>query len=195
MASRARQSHKHRYLQEHRLCLRGRTRGAEYGPRMGRLADYLRHEGLSFDPDGFMVADWIKYLREEKAWGPEDPMFPASDTSLDQAGRYSVRGLKRQNWRTAAPIRSIFRKAFAAAGIAYFHPHSFRKTLVAFGLSRCGTPEDFKAWSQNLGHDGVMTTFTSYCAVQVTRQAEIMRELAGREALRGAVTDDLLDEI
>jgi hypothetical protein len=25
-----------------------------------------------------------------------------------------------------------------------------------------GNPEEFKAWSQNLGHDGVLTTFSSY---------------------------------
>jgi len=26
----------------------------------------------------------------------------------------------------------------------------------------CLGPEEFKAWSQNLGHDNVLTTFTSY---------------------------------
>ena len=39
-------------------------------------------------------------------------------------------------------------------------------------------PEAFKAWSQNLGHDKVLTTFLSYGQVESPRQAEIIRGLA-----------------
>jgi hypothetical protein len=41
----------------------------------------------------------------------------------------------------------------------------------------CSGPEEFKAWSQNLGHDHVMTTFASHGQVASHRQAEIMRGL------------------
>jgi hypothetical protein len=34
------------------------------------------------------------------------------------------------------------------------------------------------AWSQNLGHEKVLTTFTSYGAVACGRQGEILRGLA-----------------
>ena len=40
------------------------------------------------------------------------------------------------------------------------------------------TPEQFKAWSQNLGHEKVLTTFLSYGEVACSRQGEIIRELA-----------------
>jgi hypothetical protein len=40
------------------------------------------------------------------------------------------------------------------------------------------TPKDFKVWSQNLGHDDVLTTFYSYGQVDSRRQAEIIRDLA-----------------
>jgi integrase/recombinase XerD len=50
--------------------------------------------------------------------------------------------------------------------------------LVHFGEERCKTPEEFKAWSQNLGHEKVLTTFLSYGAVGYQRQSEIMRGLA-----------------
>lgn len=33
-----------------------------------------------------------------------------------------------------------------------------------------------KAWSQNLGHDEVLTSLTSYGSVSVLRQAELIRE-------------------
>jgi hypothetical protein len=63
-------------------------------------------------------------------------------------------------------------------GLPYFHPHSFRKTLGILGEKICPTPEAFKAWSQNLGHSHVLTTFMNYGTVAQHRQDEIMSELA-----------------
>jgi hypothetical protein len=54
--------------------------------------------------------------------------------------------------------------------------------LVGLGEKRCRSPEEFKAWSQNMGHDGVLTTFTSYGEVSRERQARIIRSLADAEA-------------
>jgi len=45
------------------------------------------------------------------------------------------------------------------------------------GEKVCLTPEEFKSWSQNLGHEGVLTTFYSYGEVQPRRQAEIIQQL------------------
>jgi len=50
-------------------------------------------------------------------------------------------------------IRTIFKDAFESADLPYFNPHSFRKTLVTLGQKFCQSPEEFKAWSQNLGHE------------------------------------------
>ncbi|MGH7670422.1 MAG: site-specific integrase, partial [Gemmatimonadaceae bacterium] len=84
-------------------------------------------------------------------------------------------GLKRAHWSSATPMRAIFRAAFAAVGLPYFNPHSFRTTLVRLGEGVCRTPEEFKAWSQNLGHESVMTTFRNYGTVDPRRQSEIMK--------------------
>jgi integrase/recombinase XerD len=74
--------------------------------------------------------------------------------------------------------RKIFKEAFGATGLPAFNPHSFRHALALFGEKKCRTPEEFKAWSQNLGHNGVLTTFSSYGAVPPHRQAEIIKSLA-----------------
>ena len=71
----------------------------------------------------------------------------------------------------------IFKEAFAAAALPYFNPHSFRKTLALLGGELCETPEQYKAWSQNLGHEHVLTTFMSYGQVSSHRQAEIIRTI------------------
>jgi integrase len=62
--------------------------------------------------------------------------------------------------------------------LAGFNPHSFRHALAMVGERTCKTPEDFKAWSQNLGHEQVLTTFASYGEVSPHRQAEIIKGLA-----------------
>ena len=45
--------------------------------------------------------------------------------------RFGAVGLERKHWSNAGPIRTIFKQAFTVAGLPYFNPHSFRKTLVA----------------------------------------------------------------
>ena len=66
---------------------------------------------------------------------------------------------------------------FPATKVVLGLPHSIRKTLAQLGERLCQTPEEFKAWSQNLGHEQVLTTFSSYGTVQAERQAELIRRL------------------
>lgn len=121
--------------------------------------------------------DWVTYLRQEKLWGNDDPLFPKTKVAIGVSQRFEPVGLLREHWATASPIRAIFKQAFERAGLPYFNPHSFRSTLVLLGELRCQTPEQFKAWSQNLGHEGVLTTFTSYGGVAPRRQGEIIKTL------------------
>lgn len=125
-----------------------------------------------------IVADWVRYLREVLMWGNDDPLFPATMMTLDENGQFKVNGLKKLCWSNATPIRKIFKQAFEQAGLPYFNPHSFRHLLVRHGEAICGSPEEFKAWSQNLGHEQVLTTFTSYGNVDLRRQGDIIKNLS-----------------
>ena len=127
-----------------------------------------------------VFVDWVEYLLKEKLWGGEDPLFPATAIAVGENQRFEVVGIERKHWSTATPIRTIFRRAFEGAGLSYFNPHSLRKTLARLGEQTCRTPEEFKAWSQNLGHEQVLTTFTSYGDVRQDRQGDIIRGLAER---------------
>lgn len=124
-----------------------------------------------------VVEGWAAHLRGKLLWGPDDPLFPATRMELGADRQFRASGLERRHWATADPIRQIFKRAFAAAGLPYFPPHRLRDTLARLGETRCPNPEAFKAWSQNLGHSGVLTTFMSYGEVAGTRQAEIIRGL------------------
>jgi integrase len=124
-----------------------------------------------------IVVDWISFLTKDRLCSLDDPLFPATKVKVGESGLFESAGLDRVPWRNATAIRKIFKEAFEAAGSRYYNPHSFRKTLGALGERICQTPEAMKAWSQNLAHDHVLTTFTSYGAVRQERQAEILNDL------------------
>ena len=118
-------------------------------------------------------------MRGDKLYGDDDPLFPTTKLAVGSNG-FEAAGLGRECWNTAQPIRQIFKDAFEAAGLSYFQPHSVRKTLARYGQQICRTPEQFKAWSQNLGHSDVMTTFSSYGEVPAHEQADLIRNLSHR---------------
>lgn len=138
-----------------------------------------------------IVDDWATYLDKQALWGPDDPLFPATRLEVGPDRRFHPVGLDRKHWRTAGPIRAIFREAFTRADLPYSSPHTLRKTLARLGQQLCRTPEELKAWSQNFGHESVLTTLTSYGEVDPHRQAEIIRSL-GRP---NAGQDDAIQEL
>lgn len=124
-----------------------------------------------------IFVEWVHYLDTLLLWGPDDPLFPKTLVQLDGKNRYFENGLMRERWSNGAPIRRVFKEAFAAAGLPYFNPHSIRNTLAKFGERYCPTVEHFSAWSQNLGHERTATTLL-YCGkVEVDRQAELIRSV------------------
>jgi len=128
-----------------------------------------------------IVTDWCEHLRTRLHWGNDDPLFPKTKTGLGATGGFQPDGLVREHWRGTGPIRAIYQRAFAAAGLPYFNPHCFRDTLTALGMRLCRTAEEFKAWSQNVGHEHVLTTFMSYGKVATAKQAELIRGMGGRQ--------------
>jgi integrase len=125
-----------------------------------------------------IVEQWVDYLVIQKLWSLDDPLFPATRVVLGPGRQFEAAGLDRRHWSDAGPIRKIFKEAFQRGRLPYFNPHSFRKTLALLGQGLCRTPEEFKAWSQNLGHEQVLTTFASYGEVAASRQAAIIRGLS-----------------
>ena len=142
-----------------------------------------------------IVADWVRFLREEKLWSNDDPLFPATRIEVGQSHKFETVGFKRVHWSTATPIRTIFREAFERAGLPYFHPHSLRKTLARLGEQVCQSPEEFKAWSQNLGHDQVLTTLMSYGKVATDRQGELIRGIGMPKPSTQPGVEDLAEAV
>lgn len=140
-----------------------------------------------------IVAEWVTELRKVHLSGHDDPLFPATAMGLSETGGFQPQGLARHGWASSGPIRDVFRRAFEGAGLPYYNPHSFRDMLVRHAMTLDLTPEEMKAWSQNLGHSDVLTTFTSYGTVSLHRQSELIRADAARTA-KPAIDDSALLE-
>jgi integrase len=125
--------------------------------------------------------NWARHLKDTALWGPDDPLFPRTRVVSGAERRFEANGVKRTGWRTSGPIRTIFRKAFQAAGVPYFNPHSFRHTLTRHGQTICVTLEEHKAFSQNLGHSSIKTTEMHYGEIPPERQSQLIRGLGKRD--------------
>lgn len=137
-----------------------------------------------------IVGDWIDELQREHLWGPADPLFPSTKMGLNPEGGFMPTGIARHGWATTGPIRAVFKRAFTAAGLPYFNPHLFRNLLVRHAMA-LGLPlEALKAWSQNLGHNDMLTTLTSYGSVPLHKQGELIRA----QAIGSIDTSDPLDD-
>jgi integrase len=119
-------------------------------------------------------SDWVAYLREQELFGPYDALFPKPCMGLKD-GAFAALGLSRDTYANAGRLRTVVKDAFTNAGLPAFAPHSFRKTLGLLANEHCKTPEQFKAWSMNLGHENIATTLSAYCPVSQSRQGELIR--------------------
>lgn len=120
--------------------------------------------------------DWVTYLQEEELFGPNDALFPKPKMALKD-GSFATMGLSREIYSNASRLRTVIKEAFINAGLPPFAPHSFRKTLGLLANNHCKTPEQFKAWSMNLGHENIATTLNAYCPVSPARQGELIQRM------------------
>ena len=120
------------------------------------------------------LRNWVDFLRKDLLFGAGDTLFPKPLMGLND-GSFACLGLSRETYGNAGKIREVIKAAFTDVGLPPFGPHSFRKTLGILANDFCKTPEQFKAWSMNLGHENIATTLSAYCPVSPTRQAELIK--------------------
>jgi len=147
---------------------------------------FSKSQVTSFFPVGSdieqIVADWAPELRQ-CGYSPDDPLFPRNG----ELGSNSDSEIARECWSNSAPIRRIFKRAFEDAGISYYTPHAFRKTLTRLALEMCYTVEEHWAWSLNLGHNSLNTTLQHYGVPSDERRRHVLGAL-------GRSIDETMDE-
>jgi integrase len=141
-----------------------------------------------------IVAQWVDELTAEHLWGPADPLFPKTQMGLDADRGFASLGIAREAWASGDRARDIIQGAFVAIGLPKFHPHSIRHALIRYAMALDLSPEEMKAWSQNLGHTDVLTTFLSYGQVSTHRQGELIQRTSAAEGDTVPIDDRALLE-
>lgn len=142
------------------------------------------------EPCEQIVRDWITELRTEHQFSDSDPLFPKTRIDLGPEHKFIAVGIDRLPWSSASSAAKIFKEAFADAGLPHFSPHRVRDTLAELAKNHCRSPEDYKAWSQNMGHEDVLTTFRSYGSVAPGRQMDLLTKFRRRGPLPDFDNDD-----
>lgn len=130
------------------------------------------------------VKRYLDHLKTDLGFADDDPLFPAPQMGHDDADQFCAIGLSKRRWASANPMRKVYRAAFTANGLRYYNPHSFRNMLMALAYERKLDPESLKAWSQNLGHEHLDTSFNSYGQLDGNAQRRAM--LALKDSPNGA---------
>lgn len=140
-----------------------------------------------------IVRNWIAELKSDHLYSESDPLFPKTKIALGPSRLFEAVGISPEPWASPSSAARIFKQAFTDAGLPPFSPHRVRDTLAELAREHCVTPEDYKAWSQNMGHDDVLTTFRSYGSVGTGRQLELLSKFRKRGPV--ALPDDDFDVI
>lgn len=147
---------------------------------------------LRLVPEAFSVfAEWVNELRGF-GLSAQDALFPR-DTELArlEGGQILPHG-SFPSWSGSSQIRTIVRDAFKAAGLAPRGVHVLRHMLTQHVFSLRPSAEEILAWSLNLGHERVETTFESYARPDEDRRAELIARLGHNSATFSATDLDAL---
>lgn len=117
---------------------------------------------------------WVEYLQNDLLFGHDAPVFPRPRMQVGANG-FEAGGLSQEFYSTTNKIRQVVKSAFKNADFAPYGPHSLRSTLTKWADKHYLTREGFKAFSQNIGHDSVVTTIASYYPIDEDRQGELIR--------------------
>lgn len=143
-----------------------------------------------------IVLDWLKYAQDVLGLKSNEPLFPKTLVENDASTMaFRANGLSREHWANAQPVREVFKVAFQRVGQPYYHPHLFRKTVVKWAQQNCSQLE-FKALSQNLGHEHAMTTYNAYGDLSVDEQFQVIAKIGAAHAeLANVPMDAILQEV
>ncbi len=151
-------------------------------PAMGvrtKFSKTIHTKLLSFDDKLIRaILSWHEYLTCDRKFNPSTPFFPRTKSfCLEGDSIPGSMGIEPVFWKTASPIRKILKERSTNAGLPYFKPHTFRHALAQLIQRLPLTPEQMKAVSQNMGHENIGTTLSSYGKLSTHQALEVVGKI------------------
>ncbi len=156
--------------------------------RKAILTSFMLFDPLWLD----IVMEWLDHAQQVLILEPDAPLFPKTQMRCNpDTLQFETAGLSREHWANTTPIRDIFKTGFMRAGLPYYNPHSFRKMLAIWALEHC-TQMEFKAISENIGHENAMTTYNSYATLTDHTRRNVINGIGKAHGELSNVPSDVL---
>ena len=119
--------------------------------------------------------DWYYYLKQEKLFGNDDPLFPKSKQIQEENNlNFNYDWVDNKFWQSISAIREIFIQRAKNANITPFSPHKYRHLSIKLAFDKCRDAKEMKAISQHFGHEDVSTTIQVYGNYRPDELSEIL---------------------
>ena len=90
--------------------------------------------------------EWYKYLKEEKLFGNNDPLFPRTKhTQTAENLSFVCEEIEPHFWQSYSSISKVFKERAKKAGLPAFSPHKFRHLSIYLALQKCKNGLEIKA--------------------------------------------------
>lgn len=122
--------------------------------------------------------DWHQHLLEI-GFSSNDPVFPRSKSSQGENSLSFEESTEIEPvfWESTSSMRDIFKKTAIAADLPYYRPHAFRHSAIYYALKITRNGDEYKAVSQNFGHEDVSTTLSVYAQYEPEKLIEVLSNL------------------
>jgi integrase/recombinase XerD len=136
-----------------------------------------------------VLDDYIKFLLGDRGLSSNSPLFPRNKKGGPMVAQ---RELDTTFWKHTGSANSIFKEALSQLGFNGYCPHSVRNSLVHHGYDLCKSISQIVAWSQNLGHEDVKITFSTYGYLDDFQRGKLINNMRNKNK---DDNDDLLAQI
>jgi len=137
---------------------------------------------------------YIDYLLYDKKFQMNYPLFPATIVKIKEGtNKFNADTLSSKFWQGSNSVRDMIKKHCQAAGLEYFSPHSYRRLHVQHANKYMTNIEELVAFSQNLGHENIQTTYKSYSKYEESEKQKILSNIDFTKSSRN--NDSVLTKI
>lgn len=122
--------------------------------------------------------DWYYYLKKEKLFGNEEPLFQKSKQLQNEDNLcFNYNSISNEFWQSNSAIREIFVQRAKNANIKPFSPHKYRHLSIKLTFDKCQNAKEIKAVSQHFGHKDVSTTIQVYGNYRPDELIDILNDI------------------
>ena len=139
-----------------------------------------------------IIVNWVNLLVKDYKFGKSAPLFPKITVDYKDTSKYIV---TKEFYKNQGSISSILRKRFKNIGQKGYSAHKFRHLALDTALGLVKNGKQFKAVTQNVGHESVTTVMKSYANMKPQEYKKIVKDLVPDDSEERLIKDVSTEEL